>query len=94
MEMKKAKYNIRKGDEFEEVEGYVFGDWGIDKRAPSYYVLTYIPNGCLVESSRTMKFLKMLIQEPEFFDFDGTPNQAYKLATAIARYRNQHGWKD
>lgn len=92
--MKKAKYKIRKGDEFEEVDGYVFGDWGIDKRAPGYYVLTYIPNGCLVESARTMKFLKLLVQEPEFFDFDGSPNKAYKLANAIARYRNQHGWKD
>lgn len=88
-------YKIKKGDTFEEVEGYVFNDiWGIDKRASSYYVLTYIPNGCLVESSRTMKFLKLLVQEPEFFDFDGSPVQAYKLADAIARFRNQHGWKD
>ena len=93
--MKKAKYNIRKGDVFEEVEGYVFNEvWGVDKRAPSYYVLTYIPNGCLVESSRTMKFLKMMVQEPEFFDFDGSPQQAYKLSGAIARFRNIHGWKD
>ena len=93
--MKKAKYNIKKGDEFEEVEGYIYNEvWGIDKRAQSYYVLTYIPNGCLVESSRTMKFLKMLIQEPEFFDFDGSPAQANKLIQAITRYRNIHGWKD
>jgi hypothetical protein len=93
--MKKQKYKIRMGDRFEEVEGYVFNEvWGIDKRANAYYILTYIPNGCLVESSRTMKFLKMMVQEPEFFDFDGTPNSAYKLVTAITRFRNQHGWKD
>ena len=78
-----------------EVEGYVFNKvWGIDKRANSYYVLTYIPNGCLVESSRTLKFLKMLIQEPEFFDFDGSPKTAAKLLEAINRYRAKHGWKD
>lgn len=94
--MKKIKYKINmKNGEPQEVEGYVVNEvWGIDKRANNYYVLTYIPNGCLVDSARTIKFLKMLVQEPEFFDFDGTPKTCDKLVTAISRYRNEHGWKD
>ena len=94
--MKKIKYKIRMDDGTQkEVEGAVFNEvWGIDKRENGYYVLTYIPNGCRVESARTQKFLKMMVQEPEFFDFDGTPNMAAKLAKAIGRYRNEHGWKD
>lgn len=94
--MKKIKYKIKMDNGMDtEVEGMVFNEvWGIDKRENGYYVLTYIPNGCLVHSARTQKFLKMLVQEPEFFDFDGTPAGAAKLAAAIGRYRNEHGWKD
>lgn len=92
--MKKQKYNIsmKEGGE-SEVEGYVIGDWGIDKRGSSYYVLTYLPNGCLVESARTLSLLKLMIQEPEFFDFDGTKDGVRKLAGAITRFRSENGWK-
>ena len=92
--MKKSKYNIRMDTGHNvEVEGYVFNDvWGIDKRSNNYYVLTYIPNGALVESSKTLRMLKMMVQEPEFFDFDGTPETTVKLAKAISRFRSENGW--
>lgn len=92
--MKKTKYFILKKDgQKEEIEGTVYNNvWGIDKREAGYYVLTYVPNGAFVDSSKKMTILKMLIQEPEFFDFDGTPTTALKLFKAIKRYRDKNGW--
>ena len=91
--MKKKTYKIKCGDEYEEVEGYVFNDmWGIDKREQGYFVLTHIPSGCLADSAGTMKYLKMMVQEPEFFDYDCTPEQTSKLAKFISDYKAKHGW--
>lgn len=89
--MKKTKYKIRKDDgTWPEVEGYVFNEqWGIDKRANGRYVLTHIPTGCFVDSSRTLKFLKLMVQEPEFFDeVDKTTIKS--LSKAISRFRNSN----
>lgn len=86
----KQKYKIRKGDGV-EVQGDVFGVWGIDKR-DGRYLLTYTPNGGLVESARTMKFLKTLVETPEFQYYNGTKNGTTKLAEAIGRLRNEMGW--
>ena len=92
--MKKTKYEIRMDDgPNKTVEGYVFNEqWGIDKRATGRFVLTQIPTGCFVDSSRTMKFLKLMIQEPEFFD-EVNKETIGALSKAISRYRNEHGWK-
>lgn len=94
MKWNKQKFKITKNTGDTEVEGAVCGQWGIDKRDNSYYVLTYIPNGCFVESARTMKFLKMLVDTPEFQCYNGgTDKTALKdLADCICRYRNKFGW--
>lgn len=92
--MKKTKYSITMNDGTkQEVEGQVFNNvWGIDKRGSAYYVLTYVPNGAFVESSKTMKLLKLLVQEPEFFDFDETIQSTVKIIGAIKRFRDKNGW--
>lgn len=91
--MKKTKYKIKKKEGMVEIEGTVFNNvWGIDKRETGYYVLTYIPNGCFVASARTMKTLKLMIQEPEFFDFDGTKETLPPLKDAIKRTYDKLGW--
>lgn len=92
--MKKTKYKIRMEDgQYKTVEGYVFNEqWGIDKRESGRFILTHIPTGCFVDSSRTMKFLKLMIQEPEFFD-EVSKETIGALGKAISRYRNEHGWQ-
>ena len=87
----KQKYKITLGDKIEEVEGAVCGQWGIDKRDNQYYILTHVPTGYRVESGRTMKFLKDLVDTPEFECFDGHNTQP--LADTISRFRNEYGWK-
>lgn len=88
--MKKQKYNIDKNGEKVEVEGYVFNkNWGVDKRDNGYYVLTYIPNGYLVESSRTLKFMKELLAEPVFFE---EKLDVAELAKTIKKFRDENGW--
>ena len=86
----KQKYKIKTEDGWDEVEGSVCGQWGIDKR--DRYYLTYVPNGGLTESARTMKFLKLLVDTPEFQCYNGTKDGTTKLAEAIGRLRNELGW--
>lgn len=93
----KGKYKIRKqradgGLDWPEVEGVVNGQWGIDKR--DQYYLTHIPSGCRVEGARTQRFLKELVEEPEFQDFEvHRPGELGKLVMAINRKRKIAGWK-
>lgn len=89
----KQKYKIRKGDGV-EVEGEVYGVWGIDKRDGRFF-LTHVPTGYLVEGARTMKFLKELIAQPEFRDCSSelTLEEVNKIAEAITRLRAEKGWK-
>lgn len=89
--MKKQKYFIDKEGEKVEVEGYVShdGKWGIDKRDNQYYVLTHIKTGYLVWSSKTLSFLKKLLQEPEFFEDQLT---AGELGQVIKRFCQKNGW--
>lgn len=86
----KQTYKIKTEDGYKEVEGTVCGQWGIDKR--DRYFLTYVPNGGLVESARTMKFLKLLVDTPEFQCYNGSKDDTKKLAETIGRYRNEMGW--
>lgn len=90
----KQKYNIDLHGTKSEVEGAVNNIWGIDKRDNQYYVLTHIPTGCFVESARTQKFLKDLVEEPEFKDYESLfgGNDASALLRAISRQRNINGW--
>lgn len=90
----KQKYKIKCGDTMEEVEGAVNNIWGIDKRDNQYYILTHIPTGCFVESARTQKFLKDLVEEPEFQDYESLfgGNDTSALLRAISRQRNINGW--
>lgn len=78
-----------------EVEGAIMTDqWGIDKRENGQYVLTHLPSGKLVWSSKKQTFLKLLIQEPEFVrpinDMD--IEHLKSLATAICRFSTTNGW--
>lgn len=85
------KYKLKMGDDYQETEGSVCGQWGIDKR-DGRYILTHVPTGCFVESARTMRFLKNLVELPEFECYDGSKEATKKLAEAIGRYRNEMGW--
>lgn len=53
-----------------------------------YYVLTHIPSGKRVWSSAKVTTLKMLIQEPEFFEEidDTSLEDVNKIARAIKRF--------
>ncbi len=90
----KQKYKIKCGTTEREVEGAVNNIWGIDKRENQYYILTHIPTGCFVESARTQKFLKDLVEEPEFKEYESLfgGNNASVLLRAISRQRNINGW--
>lgn len=84
--MKKQRYQIDKNGNKEEVEGYVFNKvWGVDKRAPQHYVLTHIPTGYFVDSSRTLKFFKELLAEPYFFEEE---LDIKKLSETIKKFRD------
>lgn len=89
----KQKYRIRK-DGWTEVQGDVFGAWGIDKRGGRFF-LTHIHTGYLVEGARTMRFLKDLTLQPEFRDCSEelTLEEVNKIAEAITRLRAEKGWK-
>lgn len=87
----KQTYKIKTEDGYQEIEGSVCGVWGIDKR-DGRYLLTYVPNGGLVESARTMKFLKLLVDTPEFQCYNGTKDKTKGLAEAIGKLRNEMGW--
>lgn len=85
--MKKTKYEIDKNGVKETVEGYVFNKiWGVDKRAPQYFVLTHIPTGYLVDSSRTLKFFKEMLTDPVFFEEE---LDVKKVAEAIKKFRDE-----
>lgn len=92
----KQKYKISTclGLNEKEVEGVVNNIWGIDKRENQYYILTHIPTGCFVESARTQKFLKDLVEEPEFREYESLfgGNDVSALLRAINRQRNIYGW--
>lgn len=54
------------------------------------YWLTKTSSGVLITSSKTIKALKELIQEPEFFD---EPMTREGIATAVNRWANSRGWR-
>lgn len=56
------------------------------------YVLTHIPSGKRVWSSKTQMFLKRLIQEPEFLEpLDDTDmEQVRRLSTVITRFCDEN----
>lgn len=51
--------------------------------------LSKAPSGVLITSSRTLKAIKELIQEPEFFD---EPMTREGIAAAVSRWGNRRGW--
>lgn len=63
--------------------------WGIDKREPSYFVLTHLPTGAFVTSSRTQKALKELCNKPEMIDATDVKD----IAKAVVNFWNERGWK-
>lgn len=87
---KNGKYKIRKDDGmFEEVSGVLVGEWwGIHKREDKMFVLTHIPSGLRVWSSRKKTTLQLLLQEPEFFDQPDVESLAWrnKIAKTIQRF--------
>ena len=54
------------------------------------YWMTKTSSGVLITSSKTVKALKELMQEPEFFDI---PLTRERIAQAVNRYMNAKGWK-
>lgn len=91
--MKKGKISLdMKGGKLEVEANIMSEQWAIHKDTnSSLYVLTHIPTGKRVWSSRTQMFLKRLIQEPEFLEpIDHTNiEQLEKLAKAIQRFCNE-----
>lgn len=61
--------------------------WFYHKRDNRYW-LTHEPTGLFLASAPTVKALRELINEPEFFQKDIT-----KLADAVSRWNNRIGWK-
>ena len=53
------------------------------------YWMTKTSSGVLITSSKTIKALKELIQEPEFFDDTLTRE---RIAQALNRWANSKGW--
>lgn len=98
--MKKTKYPILMlnddiGHTTMEVDGYVFdGKWGIDKRGDGRYYLTHLGSGMMVHSSKKMATLKLLLQEPRFFEPFDHSNQihCFELSNAVKRFCDFHGW--
>lgn len=54
------------------------------------YWLTKSSSGVMITSSKTIKALKELVQEPEFFD-DVLTREG--IARAVNRWGNRRGWK-
>ena len=54
------------------------------------YWLTKTSSGVLITSAKTIKALKELIQEPEFFD---EPMTREGIIAAVNRWGNRRGWK-
>lgn len=63
------------------------GRWFYYKRDNRYW-LTHEPTGLFLASAPTVKALRELINEPEFFQEDIT-----KLVDAVNRWNNKIGWK-
>lgn len=51
--------------------------------------LTKTSSGVLITSSKTLKLLRELIQEPEFFD---EPMSRERIADAVIRWGQKHRW--
>lgn len=93
--MKKGKISCDFGGNKVEVEAQIMSEqWAIHldptKETGKHYVLTHIPSGKRVWSSRTQTHLKRLIQEPEFLEplDDTNIAQVNRLALAICRFCN------
>lgn len=72
----------------EQVQGTRLREhWFYHKRDNRYW-LTHEPTGLFLASAPTVKALRELINEPEFFQEDIT-----KLADAVSRWNNKIGWK-
>lgn len=73
----------------EQVKGTTLreGRWFYHKRDNRYW-LTHEPTGLFLASAPTVKALRELINEPEFFGKDIT-----KLVDAVSRWNNKIGWK-
>lgn len=87
---KTGTYRITRDDGVDqEVKGELVGEWwGIHKRDDSMYVLTHLPSGMLIWSSRKKTNLKMLLQEPEFFELPDHESVEWRagIAKAIQRF--------
>lgn len=73
----------------EQVQGTSLreGRWFYFKQNNRYW-LTHEPTGLFLASAPTVKALRELINEPEFFGKDIT-----KLVDAVSRWNNKIGWK-
>lgn len=73
----------------EQVQGTSLreGRWFYHKQNNRYW-LTHEPTGLFLASAPTVKALRELINEPEFFGKDIT-----KLVDAVSRWNNKIGWK-
>lgn len=96
MKWTKGRYTIEVFGQPQEVDGIVCGNWGIDKRANQFYILTHIPTGYMVDSSRTQKFLKEAAESEEFQSFaedEGRAESVASLGKVLQSLRNKYGWK-
>lgn len=95
--MKKISYAIANDDGTkEDVMGEKVGyEYGVHQRDDGYYVLTHIPSGYRVASSRLKRNILMLASDPAFFDplNPADRNDLYKMCCAIQRHCRQYGWK-
>lgn len=82
---------------YEPVQAELVGtQWAVHKDFDGKnWVITHVKSGKRVESFRTSKMAKLLLQEPEFFDEidDTNPEHLAKLAAATKRFRDKNGWK-
>lgn len=72
----------------ERVQGTRLRDYWFYFKRDNRYWLTHEPTGLFLASAPTVKALRELINEPEFFGKDIT-----KLADAVSRWNNKIGWK-
>lgn len=93
---KKQEYALKMNgtDKTMTVKGEIYGNFGLDKRDTGYFVITHIPSGCLVCSSKKKKDLVTLLEDEEFWEeywSKTRPDDEYikKLAVVVAKYYSQ-----
>lgn len=99
--MKKGKISLlREEGGYLECEAEIMSDqWGIHKdpfvEKGKHYVLTHIPSGKRVWSSKLKTRLKLLVQEPAFFEplKDTDLRDVKRLGMAIREFCERNGWE-